>query len=123
MSRENGGTQTPGIALGPRVSKDRSVQDYQWLTYLLDATDPGPGRAPPRVGDAVEFRLLRNGREIEAWRPDGQRLGRLPPDDTALLSGMVAENPAWRQGRITALVPRPLQGGARIHVRIGAPGG
>jgi hypothetical protein len=90
------------------------------LTYLLDATDPGPGLAPPQVGDTVEFRLLRNGREIEAWRMDGQRLGRLPPAETALLSGRLAEDPAWRHGRITALVPRPLQGGARIHVRIGA---
>ncbi|GGC61162.1 hypothetical protein GCM10011504_44220 [Siccirubricoccus deserti] len=95
------------------------MYESHWLTYLLDATDPGPGQAPPQVGDALELRLLRNGREIEAWRLDGQRLGRLPPAETVLLSGRLAEDPAWRQGRITALVPRPLQGGARIHVRIG----
>jgi len=110
----------PTTAWEHRVSKDDRVQESNWLTYLLDATDPGPGKAPPRVGDALEFRLLRDGREIEAWRMDGQRLGRLPPAETVLLSDRLAEDPAWRHGRITALVPRPLQGGARIHVRLGA---
>lgn len=96
------------------------MQDDDWLTYLLDGADSGPDRPTPQVGDAVEFRLLRDGREIEAWRPGGQRLGRLPPAETALLSPRLAVDPAWRHGRITALVPRPSQGGDRIHVRIGA---
>ncbi|MCO6417846.1 hypothetical protein JYK14_16990 [Siccirubricoccus sp. KC 17139] len=95
------------------------MQDTEWLTYLLDGADARPDLPAPRVGDTVEFRMLHGGREIEAWRPGGARLGRLPPAESALLSGLLAEDPAWRQGRIAALVPRPRQGGARIHVRIG----
>jgi hypothetical protein len=91
------------------------------LTYLTDSTDPPPG-APeaPRVGDPIELRVMRGGREIEAWSARlGQRLGRLPPEERDAIAPLLVPGRPPVTGLISALVPRPLHAGTgRIHVRL-----
>ncbi len=92
------------------------------LTYLTDQADPPPDAAEaPRVGDPVELRVVRGGRDIEAWCARlGHRLGRLPPEERdaiAPLIGRPGQPPVM--ARISALVPRPRHAGTgRIHVRV-----
>ena len=88
------------------------------LTYLTG--EPGPDVACPRVGDAVELRLL-GGRSIGAFSTAGQCLGRLPPAEHEFLTGLMPDGRLSCPGRIAALVPRPGQQGAgRIHIRVSA---
>jgi hypothetical protein len=94
------------------------------LTYLTDSADlPAGVEEAPRVGDLVELRLLRGGREIEAWSPrGGRRLGRLPAEDRDAIAPLLAPGQPPVTGSIAALVPRPRHAGAtgRIHVRLSA---
>ncbi|SDB44008.1 hypothetical protein [Belnapia rosea] len=93
--------------------------DPELLTYLTDAADVAPGQLAPRVGDPIELRPRRGGRDIEAWSAEGIRLGRLPPAERAALDDLIAATTLPLRGRITALVPRPHQIGAgRIHIRV-----
>lgn len=95
------------------------VSHAEFLTHLIGGAEPRPGLAMPRVGDAVELRPDRRGREVEAWSETGQHLGRLPPEERDAL-GLLAPGAALR-ARITALVPRPLLAGAgRIHISFSA---
>ena len=95
------------------------VPHSELLTYLTEATEPGPGEALPRAGDVVELRPSPAGTGIEAWSPAGQRLGRLPPAESAALSGLLAKATTPLRGRIAALVPRPRLAGAwRIHIHV-----
>jgi len=89
------------------------------VTYLTDSAEPQPGAEPPRVGDPVEFRLLGEGREIEAWSPPGRRLGRLPPTEREALAPFFEQGGRLLVGHIAALIPRPRHAGTgRIHVRV-----
>jgi hypothetical protein len=98
------------------------VPDPEMLTYLTDAAEPAPGLPAPRVGDAIELRPRRGGRDVEAWSAAGIRLGRLPPAECAALDGLFAEGNPPLRGRITALVPRPhLLGAGRIHISVTTP--
>jgi len=93
--------------------------DTELLTYLTDAAEPKPGQSTPQVGDVIELRAARGGRDVEAWSTSGQRLGRLPPAERDALAEVMADGPLL--GRISALVPRPLLAGAgRIHIRVNA---
>lgn len=98
------------------------MQQAEVLTYLTDATDVPQEGGRPRVGDRVELRHSHVGPAIEAWCPAGRRLGRLPPQDSAVLSGLLAGTALGRPrvtAEIAALVPRPRGGGAdRIHIRV-----
>ncbi|MDN3568349.1 hypothetical protein QWZ14_28555 [Paeniroseomonas aquatica] len=99
-----------------------AVADAEMLTYLTDASLPVPGLSEPRVGDSVELRLLRGGREVEAWSTTGIRLGRLPPAEREALDGLLQGGALPLQGRISAVVPRPLLlGSGRIHIRVTPP--
>lgn len=95
------------------------LHDLDLLTYLTG--EPGPGVASPRVGDAVELRVLQGGLAIEAFSAAGQRLGRLPPAERDVLASVLPAGRASFRGRIACLVPRPRQQGAgRIHIRVSA---
>jgi len=92
---------------------------FDLLTYLTG--EPGPEVEHPRVGDAVELRVLQGGRAIEAYSAGGQRLGRLPPAERDVLVGFLPEGRVALPGRIAALVPRPRQqGNGRIHIEVRA---
>lgn len=96
-----------------------SDPETELLTYLTDAAEPKPGQSTPQVGDLIELRATRGGREVEAWSSSGQRLGRLPPAERDALAEVMADGPL--SGRISALVPRPrLAGAGRIHIRVNA---
>lgn len=89
------------------------------LTYLTG--EPGPGVACPRVGDAVELRVMSGGKMISAFSTAGQCLGRLPPAERDAFAELMPEGRLSYPGRIAALVPRPLlQGAGRIHIRVSA---
>ncbi len=89
------------------------------LTYLTDAAEPMAGQFGPRVGDPVELRVRGGGVEIDAWSAAGIRLGRLPPAERAALEGLMRSAAGHLRGRISAMVPRPLQlGSGRIHIRV-----
>lgn len=95
------------------IQKDALPTDL--LFHLIGLADPACGTAL-RVGDRVELRPDRGGREVEAWSADGQRLGRLPPEERDAVTGLIG---GALSARIAALVPRPLQAGAgRIHIRL-----
>lgn len=100
--------------------EDRGVPEMvELLTYV--AGEPGPGIAPPRVGDAVELRALQGGRAVEAFSAAGQRLGRLPSVERDTLASLLPEGWASLRGQIDALVPRPCHPGeGRIHIRVRA---
>jgi hypothetical protein len=105
------------------VSPTPDTANPELLTYLTDAAEPAPGQFGPRVGDPVELRVRRGGLEIDAWSATGTRLGRLPPAERAALNGLLPKGESALRGRISALVPRPLQiGSGRIHIRVSAPG-
>jgi len=92
------------------------------LTYLTDSADPAPGQLAPRVGDAVELRILRGGRDIEAWSATGIRLGRLPPAEREALDDLLQIGTPALRAHISAVVPRPLNhGNGRIHIRVQTP--
>ena len=92
------------------------------LTYLTDSADPAPGQVGPRVGDAVELRVLRGGRDIEAWTATGIRLGRLPPAEREAFDDLLQHGIPALRAHVSAVVPRPLnQGNGRIHIRVRAP--
>lgn len=97
----------------------RVVQGLDLLTYLTG--EPGPEVASPRVGDAVELRVLSGGRAIGAFSASGQCLGRLPPAERDVFAELMPQDRLSFPGRISALVPRPRQHGAgRIHIRVSA---
>jgi len=102
------------------VSAAPAIASPELLTYLTDAAEPAPGQFGPRVGDPIELRVRRGGREIEVWSA-GIRLGRLPPAERAALDGLLPQGEAALRGHISALVPRPLRiGSGRIHIRVSA---
>ncbi len=98
------------------------MQQAEVLTYLTDAVEPPQDGARIRVGDRVELRRSSKGPVIEAWSPAGGRLGRLPPEESAVLDGVLGGTALGRPrvtAEIAALVPRPRGGGAdRIHIRV-----
>lgn len=99
-----------------------AAAEAELLTYLTDAAAPVPGQFGPRVGDSVELRMLRGGRDVEAWSSAGIRLGRLPPAEREALGGLLDGGAPPLQGRISAVVPRPLLlGSGRIHIRVTTP--
>ena len=94
-------------------------QVFDLLTYLTG--EPGPEVASPRVGDAVELRVLSGGRAIGAFSVSGECLGRLPPAERDAFAELMPQGRLSYAGRISALVPRPqLQGAGRIHIRVSA---
>ena len=93
--------------------------DSDMLTYLTDSADSAPGQLAPRVGDAVELRIRRGGRDIEAWSSTGIRLGRLPPAEREALDEILQGGPPALLAHISAVVPRRLNlGNGRIHIRV-----
>lgn len=95
------------------------AQALDLLTYLTG--EPGPEVACPRVGDAVELRVLGGGRAIGAFSAAGECLGRLPPAERDAFAALMPQDRLSYAGRISALVPRPqLQGAGRIHIRVSA---
>ncbi|TDH64014.1 hypothetical protein E2C06_04130 [Dankookia rubra] len=95
------------------------AQGLDFLTYLTG--EPGPGVTSPRVGDAVELRMLSGGQAVGAFSAAGQCLGRLPPAERNAFAELVSKGRLSYPGRISALVPRPrLQGAGRIHIRVSA---
>lgn len=95
------------------------MPEGELLTYLTGPAELGPGGRTPRVGDAVNLRLLPGGREFVAWSDSGVRLGQLPPAERSVLTSLTDTAPSEIRGHITALVPRPLQAGTgRIHIRV-----
>ena len=102
------------------MSAAPAIASPELLTYLTDAAEPAPGQFGPRVGDPIELRVRRGGREIEVWSA-GIRLGRLPPAERAALDGLLPQGESALRGHISALVPRPLRiGSGRIHIRVSA---
>jgi hypothetical protein len=90
----------------------------EFLFHLTDAAETPKGESPPRCGDRVELRRGR-GAMVEAWSAAGRRLGRLPPAESGLVAGILAEAGRPMQGRISAVVPQPrLSGPGRIHIRV-----
>ena len=89
------------------------MTETEMLTYLTEAAEP-----PPCLGDPLVLRLRQDGGEIEAFAPNGRRLGRVPPAEGAALGQWLAEGRAM-PGRVSALVPRPGRGGVgRVHVTL-----
>lgn len=100
-----------------------AAAEGELLTYLTDSAILGPGQPSLRVGDAIELRTRQGKREIEAWSATGTRLGRLPPAEAATFEDLMQGETTSLQGRISALVPRPLLlGSGRIHIRVQTPG-
>ena len=81
------------------------VQGLDLLTYLTG--EPGPDVVCPRVGDAVELRVLSGGRAIGAFSAAGQCLGRLPPAERDAFAELMpdgrlrtpAASPPWSPAR------------------------
>lgn len=96
--------------------------DSDMLTYLTGSAELVPGQVAPRVGDAVELRILQGGRDVEAWSSTGIRLGRLPPAEREALDDLLQNGTPALRAHISALVPRPLDhGNGRIHIRVQTP--
>lgn len=95
----------------------------EMLIYLTGSPEAEAESCRPRAGDPVELRPLLGGREIEAWSPQGRRLGWLPPAEREALAPLLDGAQAPLSGRIAALVPRPRHAGAgRIHIRVTVDG-
>ena len=92
----------------------------EWLTYLTGAADAAFVPGAICVGDAVELRPGRGGREIEAYSAiTGTRLGSLPPGERSLLESLFQDGRGALPARIAAVIPRPrLAGSGRIHLRV-----
>ena len=89
------------------------------LTYLTDSAEFRPGEGALCVGDPVVLRPGARGGKLEAWSPNGRRLGALPPAESAALEGLLTGSTDGLRGHIAALIPRPrLIGPGRIHIRV-----
>ena len=89
------------------------------LTYLTEAQEPRPGEGALCVGAPVVVRQGSRRGRLEAWSATGRKLGSLPPDESAILSSLLADGAGRLRGHIAALVPRPrLTGPGRIHIRV-----
>ena len=68
------------------------------LTYLTDAQEPRPGEGALCVGDPVVVRQGSRRGRLEAWSATGRKLGSLPPDESAILSSLLADGTGRLRG-------------------------